>query len=126
MQPRATVTADLAQPSLWGATIPEPRSPHMPRILRHLPLVALALATAALFYAGFTLRDPASVQRDRQKRRDFAVAVQRGEMPRVPARNVGGALRQEIEAQDAAATARARLATWLQVAARSEERRVGK
>ena len=89
----------------------------MPRVLRQLPLLALALATSALFYAGFALRDPASAQRDRQKRRDFAVAVQRGEMPRVPARNVGGALRQEIEAQDAAAAARARLAMWLQVAA---------
>ena len=89
----------------------------MRRILRHLPTLALAVATAVLLYVGFTLPDSASVQLDRQKRRDFAIAVQRGEMPRVAARNVGGALRQELEAQDAAAAARARLATWLQVAA---------
>jgi hypothetical protein len=89
----------------------------MRRILTHLPLVALAIATAVLFYAGLTLRDPAAIRVDRQTRRDFAVAVQRGERPRVAARNLGGVLRQELEAQDAAAADRARLATWLQVAA---------
>jgi hypothetical protein len=89
----------------------------MRRILNRLPLVALAVATAVLFYAGLTLRDPAPVRVDRQTRRDFAVAVQRGERPGIAARNLGGVLRQELEAQAAAAAERARLATWLQVAA---------
>jgi hypothetical protein len=89
----------------------------MRRILSHVPLVTLAVATAVLFYAGLTLRDPAPAQVDRQKHRDFAVAVQRGERPGIAARNLGGVLRQVLEAQDAAAAERARLATWLQVAA---------
>lgn len=89
----------------------------MRRLITRLPLVALAVATAVLFYAGLTLRDPAVDRTGRQRRQDFAVAVQRGERPDVPARNLGGVLRQELEAQEAAAAARARLATWLQVAA---------
>ena len=89
----------------------------MRRILSQLPLLALAVATAVLFYAGLTLRDPAPARVDRQTRRDFAVAVQQGERPGVAARNLGGVLRQELEAQDAAAAERARLARWLQVAA---------
>lgn len=88
----------------------------MRRLFTQLPLVALVVATTVLFYAGLTLRDSAVDRTGRQRRQDFAVAVQRGERPDVPARNLGGVLRQELEAQESAAAARARLATWLQLA----------
>lgn len=85
----------------------------MRRVLQNVPSVALLLAAAVLFHAGWQLREPASARADRSARQAFAESVQRGERPRVAATNLAGVLRQELEIQDRAAGDRARLASWL-------------
>jgi hypothetical protein len=89
----------------------------MRRTLAYLPLLALAVATAALAYAGVMLRDSRAAENDRHARQGFAAAVQKGERPQIAARNIGGVLQQELAAQEAQATDRARAATWIQAAA---------
>jgi hypothetical protein len=89
----------------------------MRRAPGYLPIVGLIVATAALFFAGASLREPPAVQHDRQARQSFAASVQRGERPRIAVRNMAGVLRQELDSQAADATHRARAAMWAQGAA---------
>ena len=89
----------------------------MRRILDSLPSIALLLAAAVLFYAGWQLREPVSARTDRSARQAFAESVQRGERPRIAATNLAGVLRQELEVQELAAADRAQLASWLQATA---------
>ena len=89
----------------------------MRRALGYLPLIALAIATVALIYAGETLRDSRAAESDRRARQVFAAAVQHGDRPQIAVRNMGGVLQQELAAQEAEATQRGRTATWIQAAA---------
>lgn len=89
----------------------------MRRAVEYLPVLGLIVATAALFYAGVGLQEPGDVQRDRQARQAFAAAVKQGERPGIKARNMGGVLLQELDAQAAIATDRQREALWVQGAA---------
>lgn len=88
----------------------------MRRVMSQLPLIALGVASALLFYGSLHMRDSASARRDREARQAFAISVQRGERPGVATTNMGGVLRQELDAQASAAATRSRVATWLQLA----------
>jgi hypothetical protein len=70
----------------------------MHRVLRLLPLGSFAVATVTLLYLGTVLYSHSGDELSWTRRDAFARSVQAGERV-IPARNMGGVLRQELAAE---------------------------